>query len=53
MSDDWGTMPGENYEIDTGECPFCHSELRTRDLYADCDEAEVYCPNCGWTEGIG
>jgi predicted RNA-binding Zn-ribbon protein involved in translation (DUF1610 family) len=50
MSDDWGTMPGENYEIDTGVCPFCGSELNSRELCVDCDDAEYYCPNCGWVD---
>jgi transcription initiation factor TFIIIB Brf1 subunit/transcription initiation factor TFIIB len=50
MSDDWGTMPGERDWDDP--CPFCGCELRAKEIFPDCDDREIYCPDCGYVQGI-
>lgn len=53
MSDDWGTMPGEqDWDFADGECPFCNCQLKSKKIFADCDDEEIYCPECGYVQGI-
>jgi hypothetical protein len=35
-----------------GCCPFCGVKLRSREISPGCDESEIYCPECSYTEGI-
>lgn len=35
-----------------GQCPFCGHDMDSRSLFPDCDDEEVYCPECGYVEGI-
>ncbi len=49
--------PSEQREIiddlcDDGECPFCGWQLEGRPIMANCDEEEIYCPNCSYVAGI-
>lgn len=54
MSETWDYEPDEAdamfYEEDA--CPFCGSKLRSREIAPGCDEAEVYCPECDYVQGI-
>jgi predicted RNA-binding Zn-ribbon protein involved in translation (DUF1610 family) len=43
---DFVAMPDDNC------CPFCGHEMHSRELFAWADEAEIYCPDCGYVEGI-
>lgn len=56
----------QDYEVDTfmgpdeadfmiyddGCCPFCGASLRSREIAPACDESEIYCPDCGYVDGI-
>lgn len=33
-------------------CPFCGHEMHSKELFAWADESEIYCPDCGYVEGI-
>lgn len=35
-----------------GCCVFCGGKLRSREVFAGCDDSEIYCPECGYVEGI-
>jgi hypothetical protein len=37
---------------DEGDCPFCGAILRGRPVCSDCDDEEIYCPECGYVEGV-
>ena len=37
---------------DDGECPFCGWSLESKQIFPDCDDCEIYCPNCDYVQGI-
>lgn len=40
-------------DCDDDCCPFCDSTLESRPVLPNCDDAEIYCPECGYTGEIG
>lgn len=41
-----------NEQCDDGECPFCGAQMDSKSLFPYCDDEEVYCPECGYVEGV-
>lgn len=38
--------------FDDDSCPFCGTEMTGRHFAKNCDDIEIYCPECGYIEGI-
>lgn len=34
------------------ECPFCGGRLDSKQVLPNCDDQEVFCPECGYVRGI-
>lgn len=44
--------PVVQIELEDDECPFCGARLRARQVFADCDDAEIYCPDCSYVASV-
>lgn len=52
MSDDYEPDEASFLIYEEGHCCFCGAALRSREMFAGCDDAEIYCPDCGYVECI-
>lgn len=44
--------PWDREDCEDGCCPFCDAQLESRPVLPNCDDAEIYCPECGYIGGI-